>query len=61
MASGPMQEMSFTAPDVTACHEYWWTNLLYINNFWPIAKPDYMVITKKNLQFNATCLLIDRI
>ena len=31
LGSGPMWPLTFDPNG--ACHKYWWTNLLYINNF----------------------------
>jgi peptidoglycan/LPS O-acetylase OafA/YrhL len=37
LGSGPLWEVSTGAhsPTVQQCNKYWWTNLLYINNFYP--------------------------
>lgn len=35
MASGPIGPMRRSTGDGDACSKYWWTNLFYINNFYP--------------------------
>ena len=34
------------------CYDWWWTNLLYINNFYPAAKVDVVGIAKQLLLLN---------
>ena len=36
IGSGPLWNL----PDVNRCENYWWTNVLYINNFYPVVYSD---------------------
>lgn len=36
IGSGPIWYL----PDVSRCENYWWTNVLYINNFYPVVYSD---------------------
>lgn len=46
---GPLWELH---NELQACDEYWWTNLLYINNFYPTnpAKGSVMSTTDRNIR-----------
>src|SRR5699024_9635612 len=40
LGTGPLFHRSLTDPYVKPCYDYWWTHVLFINNFWT---PDKMV------------------
>ncbi|GFR00176.1 nose resistant to fluoxetine protein 6 [Trichonephila clavata] len=41
ISSGPLWNSTLDPP-INACERHWWTNLLYINNFWD--SEDYCLI-----------------
>ena len=38
LGSGPLFHRSLTDPYVKPCYDYWWTHVLFINNFWTMDK-----------------------
>ncbi len=49
--SGPNSKLAMDSTDITQCHKYWWTNLLYIQNFYPFAKEtDNAMVRNKVIQ-----------
>ncbi len=48
ISSGPNSKRILDHQGLRNCHKYWWTNLLYINNIYPMITEDEnkMVRTK---------------
>lgn len=42
LGSGPLWKAT-TLPEVEACQRWWWTNLLYVNNYVPAQPSERMV------------------
>ena len=47
MYDGPWSRVGEHAPAVTSCFEYWWANLLYLNNFIPGGMADQVCLIER--------------